>query len=110
MTVARKSPLLALCLGTILVFFAQSMCCFAKRAEFVSCGVHTEQPENPGDSDQQSPSSQAECCPPHSHTALVTIDAVSVPIEHVLSDLVLKSDDTVPDSPVREIDHPPQLS
>ena len=46
----------------------------------------------------------------HSHTAVVTIDAVGVPIEDVLSDLVLKSDDTVPDSPVREIDHPPQLS
>ena len=109
MTVARKSPLLAQCLGTILVFFAQSMFCFAKQAEFVSCGVHTEQSENPGDSDQQSPSSQAECCP-HSHNALVTVDPVGVPIEDVLSDLVLKSDDTVPDSPVREIDHPPQLS
>ena len=46
----------------------------------------------------------------HSHTAVVTIDAVTVPIGDVLADLVLKSDDTVPDSPVREIDYPPQLS
>ena len=46
----------------------------------------------------------------HSHTAVVTIDAVTVPIGDILAGLVLKSDDIVPDSPVREIDYPPQLS
>jgi hypothetical protein len=46
----------------------------------------------------------------HSHTAVVTTDTVGVPIGDVLTDLVLNSDDIVPDSPVREIDYPPQLS
>ena len=108
MEIACKNQLLALCLGTVLIFVAQSMFCFATHAGLVRCGIHTEQ--HSGDSGQQSQSPQSECCPMHSHTAVVTIDAVTVPIGDVLADLVLKSDDTVPDSPVREIDYPPQLS
>jgi hypothetical protein len=46
----------------------------------------------------------------HSHTALVTTDTIGVSIGDVLTDLVLKSDNTVPESPVHEIDLPPQLS
>ena len=110
MEIARKNQLLALCLGTVLVFFAQSMFCFAKHAGLVRCGIHTEQHQNPGDSGQQSQSPQSECCPMHSHTAVVTTDTVGVLIGDVPTDLVLKSDNTVPDSPVREIDLPPQLS
>lgn len=41
---------------------------------------------------------------------LATIDADTVSVGDVLIDLVLKSDDAVPDSPVRDIDYPPQLS
>lgn len=110
MEIARKNQLLALCLGTVFVFFAQSMFCFVKHAGLVRCGIHTEQHQNPGDSSQQSQSPQSECCPMHSHAAVLAIDAVGVSIGDVLTDLVLKSDTTVPDSPVREIDYPPQLS
>jgi hypothetical protein len=77
---AGKNQLLALCLSTVLVFFAQSMFCFAKHAGLVCRGIHSEQHQNPADSDQQSQSSQSECCPIHPHTAVVTSDAVSVPI------------------------------
>jgi hypothetical protein len=104
--ITRKNQLLALCLGTVLVFFAQSMFCFAKHAGLVRCGIHTEQHQNPGDSDQESQSPQSECFPVY----LATIDADTVSVGDVLIDLVLKSDDAVPDSPVRDIDYPPQLS
>jgi hypothetical protein len=108
--IACKNRLLALCLGTVLVFFAQSTFCFAKHAGLARCGIHTEQHQNSGDSGQQSQNPQSECCPMHSHTAVVPIDAVTVPIGDVLTDLVLGSDSTLPDSPVREIDYPPRLS
>jgi hypothetical protein len=108
--IACRNQLLALCFGTVLVFFAQSMFCFAKHAGLVRCGIHAEQHQNCGDSGQQSQNPQVECCPMHSHTAVVPIDAVTVSIGDVLTDLILSSDSTVPDSPVREIDYPPQLS
>jgi hypothetical protein len=108
--IACKNQLLALCLSSVLVFFVQSMFCFAKHAGLVRCGIHTEQHQHCGDSDQQSQNPESECCPMHSHTAVVPIDAVAVPIGRVLTQLVLSSDSSVPDSPVREIDYPPQVS
>jgi hypothetical protein len=107
--IARKNQLLALCVGTVLVFFAQSMFCFAEQAGLVRCGSHAEQHQSAGDS-AQSTTSPSDCCHTHSHGAVVIVDTVSLLVGDVLTDLVLKSDNTVPDSPVREIDYPPQLS
>lgn len=110
MAVACKSRLLVLCVSAIVAFIVQSTLCFVERAGLVCCKVHTEEHQNSADSDQQSQSSQSDCCSTHCHTAVVTLDATGAPIGDVQSDFVLKFHIAAPDSPVREIDHPPQLS
>ena len=109
MAMAFKSQLLVVCLGAVVAFFAQSMLCFAEHAGLVRCGTHTAQHESPGDCAQSS-TSPSDCCHTHSHGAVVIVDTLSLLVGDGLTDQVKKFDDTVPDSPVREIDHPPQLS
>ena len=108
MEIACKNQLLALCLGTVLVFFAQSMFCFAEHAGLVPCGAHTEQHESPEPA--QSNTSPSDCCHTHSHGAVLIADTVSLLFGDGLTDQVKTFDDTVPDGAVREIDLPPQLS
>jgi hypothetical protein len=101
---ARKNQLLALCLGAVIAFFALSMFCFAEQAGLVRCGSHAEQHQSAGES------AESNCCHTHSHGSVVIVDTVSLLVGDGLTDQLEKSDDTVPDGPVHEIDLPPQLS
>jgi hypothetical protein len=103
----RKNRLPALCLGAILLFFAQSMLCFAEHAGLAQCPAGQHQ--DCGGSDEQSQDSPS-CCHTHSHNALVIAGSIRLPIGDLRADLCVKPDDAVPDGPVHEIDYPPQLS
>lgn len=104
---AGKNRLLALCLGTILVFFAQSMFCFAEHTGLIQCADDVEQHQSAGSSEQQS---NAHCCHTHSHGAMIAAHAIGVPVGGLLGKISLRPEATAPDSPVRDIDYPPQLS
>jgi len=102
-----KNRLLALCVGTVFVFFAQSMFCFAEHTCLIQCGAEVEQHESTGTSEQQS---NPHCCHTHSHGAMIIAYAVGVPVGDLLGNICVKPEVNAPDGPVREIDHPPQLS
>lgn len=109
MTKTCKNRLLALCLGTVFVFFAQSMLCFAEHAGLVQCPTE-QQHQNAGSSDEKGQTTPSHCCHTHSQGALVVVDSAGFPIGDLFTDLCVKPDDAAPDGPVREIDLPPQLS
>lgn len=85
------------------------MFCLAEQAGIVRCEIHLGEHQGSKDSDKQSQSSKSKCCSMHSDTALV-VEPFGVSIAIIPTELPLKSDCTVPEGPVREIDHPPQLS
>ena len=107
MAPSRKNRLLAVCLGTILVFFAQSMFCFAENTGLIRCAGEVEQHQSAGCSEQEG---NAHCCHAHSHVAAIAADTVGIPLARLLGRVALKADATAPDGPVRDIDYPPQLS
>jgi hypothetical protein len=104
--ITRKNRLLALCLGTVLVFFAQSMFCFADQLGMASCcgGDHAEH-QNTSSSDGSFPAS---CC--QHGSALVVQDLPGLPVRHFSIGVIFQADDIAPDGPVQKIDYPPQLS
>jgi hypothetical protein len=102
----RADRLLALCLGAIVVFFAQSMFCFAEHAGLIRCPVELEQHQSTAGSEEQS---NAQGCHAHSPNAIGAKD-VGVPVAGLLGEISLKSNRTAPDGPIRDIDYPPQLS
>jgi hypothetical protein len=104
---SRNNRLLALCLGTVLVFFAQSIFCFAEHAGLIQCADEVEQHQSAGCSEQQS---NPHCCHVHCHGAAIAAYAVAVPGAGFLGQISLNPDPTAPDAPVHEIDYPPQLS
>ncbi|HEY5707229.1 MAG TPA: hypothetical protein VIS96_16845 [Terrimicrobiaceae bacterium] len=106
MATTRKNRPLALCLGTVLIFLAQSMFCFAEHAGLIPCPTEQHQDGDRSDDQRNAPS----CSHVHSHGALVIAETVGVLVGDPFTDLCLRFDDGVPDGPVREIEYPPQLS
>lgn len=102
-----KNRLLALCVGTILVFFAESKFCFAERIGLIQCMSDVEQHQSAGTSEQQS---NPHYCQTHSDGATIIAYAVGVPAGDLLGNICAKREATAPEGPVRDIDHPPQLS
>jgi hypothetical protein len=107
MTSSRTNRLLALCVGTILVFFAQSMFCFAEHTGLIRCVADVEHHQSADSSEQQS---NTHCCHAHSHSAMIAAQAGSVPVGGLFGKISLSPEATAPDGPVRDIDYPPQLS
>ena len=101
-----KNRLLALCVGTILVFFAQLMFCSPGHTELTQCIADVE-PHQSASSEQQS---HAHCCATHSHGAVIAARAVGVPVGALLGKISLRAEATAPDGPIHDIDYPPQLS
>ncbi len=104
---AWKNRLLALSVGTVFVFLAQSMVCFAERTGILLCSIHIEEHQSSADSEQQESSPQ-ECCM-HSDTAM-GVNSLGISLASVPTGLALKLDSILPTGSIREIDHPPQLS
>lgn len=109
MAFTRKNQLLALCLGTVLVFFAQSMMCFAKEIGILPCCVQVEQHQSAGGDHQQSPSSSDYCCACFLGT-IMPAEGTDLSCETSSVTVSVRPDDAAPDSPVYEIEYPPQLS
>jgi hypothetical protein len=98
--------LLALALGAILVFFAQSLFCLAEPAGLIGCPVEVEQHQSSAGSEKPS---NPHCCHADSHNAITT-RLVGVPAAALFGKISLKSDTSAPEGPVRAIEHPPQFS
>lgn len=107
MAASRKNWLFAVCLGTALVFFAQSMFCFAEDAEVIRCAEGAEQHQGAGSCQEQS---NAHCGYAHCHGAVITTHAFDLWAISLHGKISLNPDTLVPDGPVRDIEHPPQLS
>jgi hypothetical protein len=110
MGVACNNRLLALCLGTILVVFAQSMFCFAEHAGFIQCVADAEQHQGASSSEQESQNVPTHCCHTHSPSVAVTANSVAIHFERLIGNVLEKPDRALPDGAVREIEYPPQLS
>ena len=102
-----KNRLVALCVGTVLVFFAQSMFCFAAHTGLIQCMSDVEQHESSDTSEQQN---NPHCGHAHSHGAMIVADAAGISVGDLLGGISLTPEATAPDGPVRDIDYPPQLS
>lgn len=100
---AGKNRLLALCVGTILVFFAQSMFSFSEHAGLVRCVADFEHQSAAGSEEP----SDADCC--HIDSSGLGAKVIGVPIAGLFG-MISVRDATAPDGPVRDIDYPPQLS
>lgn len=94
-----------LCAGVAFVFLGQTMLCFAADAGVIPC---IEQADHHAQSaGEENP---VDCCHCSSHQTLLTLDSSALPAGEVVSNRFLHKDDSAPDGPVSEIDHPPQLS
>lgn len=105
MQALRKNWLAILCLGTAFAFFGQTMLCLASDAGLIACEAsadHQYRGTAPADTDN--------CCHCTSHTPLLPASAAARLGAHVGAVIFRPANDTVPDGPVREIEHPPQLS
>lgn len=108
MTLARRDWLTLCGVLVASLFFAQSLYCFAEMAGAVTCCVTA------GDADDHSSESapdDAGCCLSICGHAAVVV----VPFQNPIAPLAVAgraflSADRVPDTPVRQIEHPPQLS
>lgn len=98
----------ALCLGMAFLFFAQVIVSFATDSGALNC-CDTGAQHDPDDSTAGGDSHAAHCCYSHVHSAMLTAEwpliAGGVP-----TGLVFRFNDSPPEGPVPEIDHPPQLS
>jgi hypothetical protein len=106
MRTARENRLLALWIGAILVFFAQSMFCFAEHAVPLGCAPEVEHQQGAGSSEQES---TAKCCHTHCDGSII-FQADNVPVGGLHGDVSLKAEATAPGGALRDIDHPPQFS
>lgn len=111
MAITRKNGLLALCLGTMFVFFAQSMLCFAQEIGALPCCDQAEQTESPdGDHKHESaPSSECSGCVCF-HGTVMPGEYSAFSFGNPCTIVLLRPDETAPDGPVYEIEYPPQLS
>lgn len=111
MAITRKNGLFALCLGTLLVFFAQSMLCFAQEIGALPCCAQAEQTESAdGDHEHESaPSPECSGCFCF-HGTLMPGGNSAFSFGSPGAVVVLRPDETAPDGPVYEIEYPPQLS
>jgi len=109
--ITRKNGLLALCLGTVLIFFAQSMLCFAQEIGALPCCDQAEQTESPdgGHKHDSAPSSGCGGCVCFHGTVMPGEDPAFSSGSSVAV-VSLRPDETAPDGPVYEIEYPPQLS
>jgi hypothetical protein len=94
-------------MAAFMLLLGQTFACFLERAEIIPC-VH--ECDHAHDSQSAGDDTSTGCDVAGCHGSFVTIThefcapAVSIPSDlHVL-------DESTPDGPVREIDHPPQLS
>jgi len=105
--ITRENRLLALCLSTVLVFFVQSMFCFADQIGMAPC-CDADQSEHHDTSTPDGPSSA--CCCQNSNTVLAVEVLVALPLRQFSVGMIFQTDDAAPEGPVQKIDYPPQLS
>jgi hypothetical protein len=102
-----KNRLLVLCLGAVVVFFAQSMFCFADQAGFLPCCGAEQSEHHDATHPDETPSSN--CCQnPNASTFVEVLEPLAIRTFTVR--VVYPVDDIAPEGSVRTIDYPPQLS
>jgi hypothetical protein len=102
---ARKS-LAAIALAMFVLLVGQTFACFVEQASLVPC-IH--ECDHSHDSDP-SGGTQENCDSTACHGSFVSVTHEGLAqIVPVIGDLRI-TDERAPDGPVREIDHPPQLS
>lgn len=106
MILIRKHCLLLLGLLISGAVPGQNLACFVEHAGIVSCvsGDH-ESPEK-----SQSPQVPAHCCLTHAHNAVLLVKAADAPTVGHTANFVSSPDSSMPEGPIGEIEHPPQLS
>jgi hypothetical protein len=106
----RKSWLFTLCVGTVVIFFAQTMLCFADDAGIIPC-AHQSAQHDAGSSQQSSGGDPiTHCGHSHSHELLLVVDSAGLVVPDLLAGVSFNANGLMPESPVREIEYPPQLS
>jgi hypothetical protein len=88
-----------------LLFLAASTLCYAELAGLVHCVEGAEQHQ--GTCEEQS---NAHCCHTHCQGAAMTVRALRIQAISLQGKMSLNADTIVPEAPVRDIEHPPQLS
>jgi hypothetical protein len=97
--------LFTLGLGAVLLFLAQSTLYYAELAGLVPCVEGTEQHQECCE-DQSS----SHCCHTHCQGAAMTGRGLRLQAISLQEKMSLNADTIVPEAPVRDIEHPPQLS
>jgi hypothetical protein len=95
----------ALCMAAVVLIFGQSMSCFAEHAGFLPCLHHC-------DHSHEAPSSSLDAspCDASCHGSFVLASADAPVCACAIVATVPAPQESTPDSPVREIEYPPQLS
>ena len=90
-------------------FFGQTVTCFASDLGIIACEANADHhDESDAGKSEQSPSSH--CCHCSSHIPILNGEQVVLSSAISGQNTLLSRNDLAPDGPVREIDHPPQLS
>lgn len=110
MAITRKNRLLTLCLGTVLVFFAHSMMCFAKEVGVLPCCNQAEQHDSAGGDHQHDSASISDCCCVCFQGTITPAETTDLSCGIIVAAVSVRPDDAAPDGPVYEIEYPPQLS
>lgn len=104
----HKSWLMAFCLGTVFMFFAQIMLCAADDAGLVTCVDRTTDHSQQGASTSDAPTGH-DCCDAHSASVFASDHGLTV-AHKLVAGGVFTTDDQMPEEPVYTIEYPPQLS
>jgi hypothetical protein len=107
--IGRTNWIGVLCIGIALAFFGPMMFCFGDASGSLPC-CDSDRSEHRHDATACEPSSQANCCPSHSGSALMSTGLAGLPLELSIVGIAFQTDDAAPDDRVRKIDHPPQSS
>jgi len=109
MTSMRKSWLIALCLGTVAMFFSHIMLSAADEAGLLPCAQIASQNDRGASPMTSSELPSAHCCGCSSDVSFLSSD---LPAFHRNIQCVtfFARNDSAPEAPVYEIEYPPQLS
>jgi hypothetical protein len=110
MTNLRNSWLIALCLGTAVMFFAQVMLCAADDAGLVPCSQTASQNDRSSVPEKSGEILDSHDCHCGSHTSLLLLAETAYLGGEFQNHAFFDKNDFVPEAPVHEIDYPPQLS
>jgi hypothetical protein len=104
----RKSWLSTLCVGTLFVFFTHLMFLFADQSGLVPCFDCEHTAHHDTSAPEKVP--QSDCYLVHLNDEMIIEDLVTLPVHSYMVGMAISIDAFASQGPVREIDHPPQLS